>query len=140
MCAPFKDFPNPFFVIKKVLEDYETLWTSGHNAYSQYLSRFLTSPSNFTNENCHPHFFLLSLVHSASCQIFPLIFSGNFLLLFIYLVVCIFCHHLCGIFSFNMYVLFHIIPQQLFSQTYFTQQLQILCFPLNCLSCLCCLL
>lgn len=81
-------------------EDYDAVWNFAHSAYSVYL-RFLfwvtkrllhqlfytkgnACPSCnilLTNENCQPHSFQLSLAHSASCQIFTLIFSGVFLVL-----------------------------------------------------------
>lgn len=124
---------------KEVFEDYYTLWTYAHNAYSvqlwllfwvtkRLLLQIFSTKGNacvscnilLTNENCQPNSFQLSLTCSASCQIFILIFSGIFLVLWIYLVVCIFCHHFCDIFSLNMYLLFHITSQQLFSDTYFT--------------------
>ena len=139
MCAPVKECPKPFFVIKEVFEDYDTLWTYAHNTYSVHLRllfwvtkrlfhKIFSTKGNacpscnilLTNENCQPHSLQLSLARSVSFQIFTLIFSGIFLVLWIYVVVCIFCHHFCNIFSLNMYVLFHITSQQLFNQTYFT--------------------
>lgn len=139
MCGPVRECPKSFFVIKEVFEDYNTLWTYAQNSYSVHLSllfwvfkrlihQIFSTKGNacpscnilLTNEDCQPHFFQLSFARSASCQIFILIFSGIFLVLWIYLVVCIYCHHFCDKFLLNVYVLFHITSEQLFSQTYFT--------------------
>jgi hypothetical protein len=96
---------------------------NAHNAYSVHLSplfwvfktlihQIFSSKGNacpscnilLTNENCQPHSFQLSLVLSASCQIFTLIFSGIFLVLWIYLVACIYCHHFCDKVLLNVYL------------------------------------
>jgi hypothetical protein len=139
MCASVRDCLKRFYVIKEVFEDYDTLWTYAHNAYSVHLSflfwgfkrlihQLFSTKGNaypscnilLTNENCQPHSFQLSLAHNASCQICTLIFISIFLVLWIYLVVCVYCHYFCDKFLLNVHVLFHITSQQLISQMYFT--------------------